>query len=292
MSHIFTVPNSSNLSEFEITHTLGEEGYHPIFAQRDQDNNIRYTTIPFDIPPCLQRIPVEIKEMNSDYLDQVISLESNSYHSAAPFLIDGKLMSTSIETLKENMAKECGGVSRLVKEIPMCEKEGGVILDLGSGVGGNALHCLEKNWKIVAIDQYESVLNIFKKILFCRGQNATVIHGDINKEPFSDEAFDKVLIIDVLSYIQPTDLISVIQKIHAALIEDGEIIGSLFFENSCPNQMISKFMRHIGASLYSDEAIIYPLLEMNGFKEVKAFRRDGMCADSFVAIEFTAKKAS
>jgi SAM-dependent methyltransferase len=110
-------------------------------------------------------------------------------------------------------------------------------IDIGSGTGPTTMYLLQRNWKVIATDFYQEPLNTLQSA--AKKTNArwlsegklTTWKGDIVDYPFPK---DTALIVaaDVLPYLHPKKLGSVLDKIYDSLQPGGQFLGS-FFQHGC-----------------------------------------------------------
>lgn len=146
------------------------------------------------------------------------------------------------------------------------------VLDLGCGIGANAIKITSKVKKVVGLDiDKESIRIAQSEAKLKRTKNIQFITGDANKKlPFKNNAFDKVLCFDVLEHLE---------KRNFALTEIKRILkpkGLLFLVTDNPRTSWKKLQKSVGLFYYadSDHKYEYPKEEITQLLKDKGFKVD------------------
>lgn len=112
------------------------------------------------------------------------------------------------------------GYLDLVLEILGPNLIGQKILDAGCGDGRMAYELLKKGAQVWGIDYSRRAIS-FAKILV---PEVNFEVGDIKKLPFEKNFFDKIVLIEVLEHILPSEIPLVLSELKRVLKEKGELI--------------------------------------------------------------------
>ena len=143
-----------------------------------------------------------------------------------------------------------------------------VILDAGCGEGCFSFEISKRCKKSVGVD-----LNVNKKgISDGNYSNLTLVRGDIQKLPFENESFDKILLSSVLQMV--ADDCVVLTECHRVLNKGGELVLSVPVEyiwitslNQIKKQLKTRF-RANGKGYYKPTEI-FGLLNAHGYRIVQ-----------------------
>jgi ubiquinone/menaquinone biosynthesis C-methylase UbiE len=182
---------------------------------------------------------------------------------------NGEKAVQSIISLNFERFSECteidSFVSRLFSNPP--EK----VLDLGTGIGANALPLAKAGAHVTAIDISKQLLEKLSERsveMNCPSSKLRLRRGDITSMPSYGGPFNLVMAIDVLSYIPATTLRSTLEKIHACLEDRGIFIGTLFTEGY-PVETRER-IRQAGVYLYDNNPqFLVQLLQYSGFQVIE-----------------------
>ncbi len=143
------------------------------------------------------------------------------------------------------------------------------ILDLGGGTGRIAKFFIGKARRVVVADPSTAMIGSCLK----KGLECVVTSG--NKLPFSDNIFDKVLIIDALHHIQEKE--AVLKEVRRILKPGGNLILEEFNPKSLLGKIIVYFEKILGfGSQFLTKGELVDLLDRNGFSSEARLSRWGM----------------
>jgi len=118
---------------------------------------------------------------------------------------------------KQIDAIEKGMISELIENIPKTE-----MLELGCGTGHWTEYFLKQNFKIIAIDTSEPMLDIALK----KNLKAKFINGNSENLPFADNSYSVISSITMIEFVENQD--TVFSEIYRVLKPKGWfILGSL-----------------------------------------------------------------
>lgn len=149
-------------------------------------------------------------------------------------------------------------------------KKEDIVLDIGCGVGKDALHCAKIAKSVVAFDISQNDIEIAKKqSLKAKIRNIKFIVFDAEKKlPFQNKSFSKILMFDVIEHVSNGE--KLIKEAKRVLKDSGKIL--LLTDN--PQTSWKKFQKSAGLFYYADsdhkyeysKREIIKLLESNKFK--------------------------
>ncbi len=103
-----------------------------------------------------------------------------------------------------------------------------VILDLGRGVGRDALYLSQHGFTVVGVDAAESAVSIAHRLKGERHLEALLIQADGRKLPFADASFDGIycfgLLHEFTGEARDQDVRAVMGQIHRVLAWEGILI--------------------------------------------------------------------
>lgn len=98
------------------------------------------------------------------------------------------------------------------------------VLDLGCGRGEIVRHVARMGAQSFGIDYARAAVQLTQRVM----QNEAGIYGlarsDAKSLPFADNAFDRVLMFDVVEHLHPWELDACLNEVHRVLKPDGQII--------------------------------------------------------------------
>jgi ubiquinone/menaquinone biosynthesis C-methylase UbiE len=102
------------------------------------------------------------------------------------------------------------------------------ILDVGCGRGEILRHCARLGANAYGIDYAEVAVRMSQRVIRSfdsemRAKTA-VMQADAKRLPFPDEAFDRVLMFDVVEHLHPWELHAAMLEVHRVLKPDGRFI--------------------------------------------------------------------
>lgn len=109
------------------------------------------------------------------------------------------------------------GVDKKIKEIVKKLPKNGEVLDLGSGLGGNAIFLSEQGFKVTCLDKDEEVIKIIKK----EHPEINALNKDILDFDFPKNKYNLVIARAVLNFFELGDVRIIINKIIKSLEENG-----------------------------------------------------------------------
>jgi ubiquinone/menaquinone biosynthesis C-methylase UbiE len=102
------------------------------------------------------------------------------------------------------------------------------ILDVGCGRGEILRHCARLGATAYGIDYAEVAVRMSQRVIrsFDSDMRAktAVMQADAKRLPFPDEAFDRVLMFDVVEHLHPWELHTAMREVHRVLKPDGRFI--------------------------------------------------------------------
>jgi cyclopropane fatty-acyl-phospholipid synthase-like methyltransferase len=106
--------------------------------------------------------------------------------------------------------------------------EGMTILDVGCGRGEILRHCANLGANAYGIDYAEVAVRMSQRVIRSFDSKAraktAVMQADAKRLPFPDEAFDRVLMFDVVEHLHPWELHAALVEVHRVLKRDGRFI--------------------------------------------------------------------
>ncbi len=114
------------------------------------------------------------------------------------------------------------------------------ILDVGCGRGEILRHCARLGANAYGIDYAEVAVRMSQRVIGSfdgetRSKTA-VMQADAKRLPFSDEAFDRVLMFDVVEHLHPWELHTAMLEVHRVLKPDGR-----FIVHTAPNAWYDRY---------------------------------------------------
>lgn len=171
--------------------------------------------------------------------------------------------------------------------------KGKTAIDLGCGNSPTAKPLLQRGWRVIAVDNSISSLNVLaaqNKAEVASGQ-LSIINEDVTTFVPSEPA-DLVVAADIFPYIDPTKFRATWTKVHDTFIKErGFLIGTLFRSATQPKDVpVMNMMKEMGAWFLPDRRMVRPLLTQAGY-EIKTckYRIDDPDIDP-ICIQFIAEK--
>lgn len=157
------------------------------------------------------------------------------------------------------------------------------LLDIGAGIGRNAIYFAKCGYTVTALDSSQDGLNHIKeKCDFC-GLKINLVNSDMHILPFADESFDSVIAFHSIYHTDMEGLRQVIKEIRRVLNPGGEMyITLLSTEDSefkekiseAKNQVLIKqeeegsFLKHV----YLREENVFELFSDDEIQFVKLIK--------------------
>ena len=160
--------------------------------------------------------------------------------------------------------------------------EEGIVLDVGSGPGRDALLLKDKGLDLTCLDASESMIQLSTE----RGLNS--IQGDFMQLPFPDAYFDGVWSYTALLHIQKADVGKAIAEI-ARVLKPGGVLGLGLIEGEGESYRESSGVDQPRWFAYYQEAEVMELLGAHGFE---AALHSAFQPKSKRYLHFLARKAS
>jgi SAM-dependent methyltransferase len=134
----------------------------------------------------------------------------------------------------------------------------GDVLDVGSGDGVIADLLASRARSITCLDRSERVIDAARQRL-SRRDNVRFVLGDMQAMPLPDDAFDQVLLFNVLTYA--SDPVRVLEEIHRVLRPGGSLALVTLDEHNHPD--ISAIYQHVNHGFAPEK--LARMLESAGF---------------------------
>ncbi len=242
----------------------------PLISPNRPDGHIEFSLVPYALPDRFKKDVCEQKEVPSSLFWQAIESKKSHYVEQHNVDFEGKTLGKSTEEFKNEMIERCDQINplllELVEHIPK-----GLAIDLGCGRGAHSFYLLSKEWKVMAMDFSPKSQELVTQELTNEKEEAksrfTFIQGDITTMEFPEKQVDLIVCQDVLPYISPKKLKSLMAKIHHALMPQGRFVGTFFFQPQEDVKHIVPFMeRAAGAHFYPEEYLGQALLTHTGFE--------------------------
>ena len=100
------------------------------------------------------------------------------------------------------------------------------VLEVGCGLGANAMHFAQAGANVTAIDLSDTSVRCAKQLFAYRGLAATIEQGNAEKLGYPDESFDMVCSLGVLMLVPNIEL--AVSEIHRVLKPGGEVMVMLY----------------------------------------------------------------
>ena len=100
------------------------------------------------------------------------------------------------------------------------------VLEIGCGLGANALHFAEAGAEVTAIDLSDTSVECSRRLFGYRGLTAVIEQGNAEKLGFPDDTFDMVCSLGVLMLVP--DIEAAVGEIHRVLKPGGEVMVMLY----------------------------------------------------------------
>jgi SAM-dependent methyltransferase len=239
----------------------------PIFSENRSGGNIVFTIVPYAKPDFFELespLPIEMskEELTSSLARNVIERQSFSL-GALGFAKD------EIGKIRLEMNLSCKRPNTHVIDF-IDDNPPGKVLDLGSGIGSNAIALLKKGWDVTAMDKQEESLSILLKTTQHFRNKPKVILNNLTRADLGDSLFDLIISIDTLPYTPLRDILLTMKKIRDALKPNGIFIATLFFaQASAKNENHIKAMNLLGAEFLKDPRLVHEILRHSGFEVLK-----------------------
>lgn len=149
--------------------------------------------------------------------------------------------------------------------------DGKIAIDLGCGSSAPATLLLKRGWKVIAVDNSPSVLDILRQKHLTEIASGQLILIEADATEYTPaEAVDLVVASDLFFYIDPALFFSTWKKVHDLFVKKGGILIGSF--HRCPPPPISakelahmNGMKEMGAWLLPDRRMVRPLLTHAGY---------------------------
>ncbi len=127
---------------------------------------------------------------------------------------------------------------------------GARVLDLGCGVGANAMWLASEGYVVEAIDVSDAACDQFKKRIMQHGNGWTHITPKVASAtaiPFRERLFDAVIDVCVLQHLVPDDVVPALQEIWRVLQPGGEIFSVI----AAPEHSMAAFPEGVYTRLWT-----------------------------------------
>ena len=263
----------------------------PVFSKNRFNGNIYFTVVPYKTPTYFDLAESSKKAHSKTEVIRLIGQTPLAVEETISFLTESEILKA-----KKLCFLSCERPSSiLIDYLGSRDHISGLALDLGCGIGTNALPLLENGWQVTAIDIHASVLTKFQSQIPMHAlSRATLINNHIDSTEFQENYYDLVLAIDSLPYLLPSTLMATLERIHRALIPGGFFMGTLFFEDpKKPSSLEIRMHRKCGAH-YLKGDFVRSCLTHSGFQILlsKLRMHNPYEKEKSVAVEFMCIKPS
>ena len=100
------------------------------------------------------------------------------------------------------------------------------VLEVGCGLGANAMHFAQAGAEVTAIDLSDTSVECTRRLFSYRGLRATIEQGNAERLDYPDESFDVVCSLGVLMLVP--DIEAAVSEIHRVLRPRGEVMVMLY----------------------------------------------------------------
>ncbi len=292
---ICKIKNSHTTPQKKIAGLLNALKYCPIFSENRINAEIKFTVVPYAMGERFLNIPCKRVQISAEILWRSVESIPTLFKPDEPLILQGSLLSPTAKEAYKKEVLSCNTADETIIDFCANAPNEGTLADLGCGSGINSIPFLEKNWKVVAIDSASEVLEkyrlkvaIINKTLLTNG-SLQLIHTDVSTYAFDPNRFDVVLCTDLLPYIRPKQIQSLLQKIYVSLKVNGRLFGTLLFDD--PNQaVIVEYMSKLGAHFYPNESFASSMLEHSGFRVDQCRLRLSIESEQSCVAQFIATK--
>lgn len=104
-------------------------------------------------------------------------------------------------------------------------------LDLGCGLGRNALFMAENGFNTYAIDNSSYVINVLNNKVSDKNISIHTVAGDVVHSPYDDDSMDCVVGIGVLYSCDRKSALEIMQEVHRILVDGGEAYVTVIGNN-------------------------------------------------------------
>lgn len=207
-------------------------------------------------------------------------------------IVMGDQTFANLREMHTNVFLQCGKPSKFVKQYLIRSTFQGRVLDLGSGIGSNAIPLLKKGCSVTVIEMNEQVMEKYKQLLRDQTRSRKIeeqsILGDITDVAYP-ENMDAVMCVDVLSYLPPDKLKATLLKIFRSLRPRGQFIGTIFFKREGEQNFFTQRLETIGIKLFP-KALVLEIFTRCGFRIKKSMERIYPERPRSYSLEFLAEK--
>lgn len=109
-------------------------------------------------------------------------------------------------------------------------QKGSAILDIGCASGYSTFKLDENNYRVIGMDISDEMINLAK----INYPELAFQQGDVNRLPFENKAFDSILAINVLEWVEVP--ISAIKELHRVLKPNGKLCIGILGPTAGPRQ--------------------------------------------------------
>ncbi len=211
----------------------------------------------------------------------------SGYKPEEPVVIRGRTVCDKAKELQKKMFSSCNKSEEYVKiflrTLPELPKR---VLDLGCGIGSNTRWMTKSGAHVTGIDSDGDLLDQYLKICRrkeCPIENVRLRLCDITRLESYGENFELVVAVDILPYVEPTSLKSVMEKIRNCMANGAILIGTIFTTDDGGDSSAMELTCKLGGHYYlGGKDFVSELLSRSGFllNEVRLRPEGGV---SFIA---------
>ena len=210
---------------------------------------------------------------------------------SGPVVIMGQQIAKDLLSLQKEMFSSCDGASKLFVEYMQKEDFNPKnVIDLGCGIGANSIPLLKRNITVIAIDNMEYVLELYKsRVNEKENRFVSLQCADLSTlKQYSTEVgtADVVLAIDVLPYLPISCWKSTMEKIVTSLKPGGHFFCTVFVKNRWGNHPVVAVQERFGGQHYQIHNLAERLVQYSGLEMVECRLRES----GYGCYEFVARK--
>ncbi|MBP9842270.1 MAG: class I SAM-dependent methyltransferase [Simkaniaceae bacterium] len=290
--HVYEIQNSLYLSvtkaaELSVTEAVKPHFKRvPIFSDRRIAGQLRFTIVPYAKPSDFEQARCPLVRVS----DEELKASVVPRHIRGNLSVGTRIFTvTELTKIKKEIILKCNHPSSLVVDFADTAEVPGRALDLGCGIGVNSEILLKKGWEVIAFDNSPEVLEVYQKNCLDVSSHFVCSQADITEIVLPDSV-NLAVAVDILPYINPTEVAPLLSKIHRALLPGGRLIGSLLID--AKESLSTTLLRGIGAHFYRIDSAPASLLQQAGFKVERCSWRYDTIGVEPGFVEFMATKTS